>query len=299
VIVGSHRRGLYFRPVARTPAIDLLTVGESFEDLVFFDLPRMPRSGEELKTSRFAATVGGGAVITAIAAARLGLRTEVVSGLPAAAVPLLRREGVRIRNVRRPNEPHAISVSISTPRDRSFVTFNGVNDAIEPRLAAALRGRPGLARHVHFALAPSNPRLWIAIVNRLRTAGTTTSWDFGWHPWLRGRRAFRQLIASVDVLFVNEAESKLYARERRTARATVIKLGARGSRWTADAGDLHIPAPRVRVVDTTGAGDAFNGGFLSAYLEGRSPRECLRRGNAVGARSTLAPGGIQARGRLP
>src|SRR5689334_18038238 len=76
-------RGLYFRRVAR---IDLLTIGEAFEDLVFFDLPRLPEAGEEMKTSRFTATIGGGAVITAIAAARLGLRTAIVSGLQTSAV---------------------------------------------------------------------------------------------------------------------------------------------------------------------------------------------------------------------
>jgi sugar/nucleoside kinase (ribokinase family) len=79
----------------------------------------------------------------------------------------------------------------------------------------------------------------------------------------------------------------------------VIKLGKRGSRWIADALDLRAPAPRLRAVDTTGAGDAFNGGFLFALLGGRPPRDCLRAGNFVGARSTLAAGGLDAlpRGR--
>ncbi|MGH7394804.1 MAG: carbohydrate kinase family protein, partial [Candidatus Methylomirabilales bacterium] len=59
----------------------LVCAGEAFEDLVFFGLPRVPAPGEELKTSSVLRTVGGGALITAVAAARLGTRTRVVSGL--------------------------------------------------------------------------------------------------------------------------------------------------------------------------------------------------------------------------
>ena len=84
---------------------------------------------------------------------------------------------------------------------------------------------------------------------------------------------------------------------RRTARNTIIKLGTARQpldRRRPDGIDVTAPAPRVRAVDTTGAGDAFNGGFLSAWLDGRSPRECLRLGNFVGAQSTLAAGGIDA-----
>ena len=76
------------------------------------------------------------------------------------------------------------------------------------------------------------------------------------------------------------------------ARNAVIKLGQLGSRWLSTTVDIAVPAPRVRAIDTTGAGDAFNAGVLSGFLEGRSPRDCLRLGNFVGARSTLGVGGI-------
>jgi sugar/nucleoside kinase (ribokinase family) len=282
------------------PPLDLVTVGEAFEDLIFVGLSRIPKPGEEIKTTRFVSTIGGGAVITATAAARLGLRTAVISGLSAQAAARLRADGVRTRNLKRATERHAISVALSTSRERSFVTFNGVNDRLQPRLVAAVARER--ARHIHFAFAPVDCTRWARIGARLNQRGVTTSWDFGWHPPLRTRIGFRALLASADFVFVNELESALYARTaradraiafwRRSARNTVIKLGRRGSRWLADGVDVRAPAPRVRAVDTTGAGDAFNGGFLFASLAGWPPRECLRAGNFVGARSTLAAGGI-------
>jgi ribokinase len=272
------------------PRVDLLVVGEAFQDLIFAGLPRLPKPGEELRSTQYVATIGGGAVITAAAASRLGIRTAVVSALSADAVRYLRGERVRVLNVKRAGEHHAVTVALSTPGDRSFVTFNGVNDRLEPRLLKEVPRQR--ARHVHFALAPRRVDRWIRVVDCLRASGVTTSWDFGWNPQLRNRAGFGRLISRVDFVFMNKAEAAMYSRARRKARNSVIKLGSRGSRWTSAGLDITVPAPRVRAVDSTGAGDAFNGGFLSAFLEGRSPRECLRLGNFVGARSTLAASGL-------
>ena len=285
--------GLYFPCV---PRIHLLTVGEAFQDLVFAGLPRLPRDGEELRTMAFASTIGGGAVITAVAASRLGLRGAIVSALSQDAAGALRREKVRIVNVKRPHEAPAVSVSLSTKRDRSFVTFNGVNDQLEARLPRAIAGLR--ARHVHFAFAPRDCARWTRIAAAMRADEVTTSWDFGWNPPLRRAAGFRALLRSADFIFVNEAEASLYALSRSN---TIVKLGSKGSRWIGGArrlqpsdqlSDLFAPAPRARVVDTTGAGDAFNAGFLVAFLTGRKPIDCLRAGNLAGAHSTEALGGL-------
>jgi sugar/nucleoside kinase (ribokinase family) len=293
--------GLYFSRVRR---IDLLTAGEAFQDLIFVGLSRLPRSGEELRTPSFTATIGGGALITAVAGARLGLRAAVASALSEQAVRALRQDHVRVVNLKRPEEAHAVTVALSTKRDRSFVTFDGVNQKLEARLPPAI-GRVR-ARHVHLAFAPRHCGRWTRIVERLRAGGATTSWDFGWSPALRFRAGFGALLGAADFIFVNEAEAAMYAGARRSAtvvrfwrsrsRNTIIKLGPRGSRWITSDGraDVAMPPPRVRVVDTTGAGDAFNGGFLAGWLGGQSPRECLRLGNFVGAQSTRAPGGVLA-----
>ena len=188
-------------------APDLLSVGEAFEDLIFVGLDRLPRLGEEVKTSVFFRSIGGGAVITAVAAARLGIRTRVVSGLSHDAVARLRREHVQVANLRRDGEPHAITASMSTRSNRAFVTFNGVNDALEERLPAALDGVR--TRHAHFAFFPRDCGRWERLVGVLRARGIGTSWDFGWSEALLADRRFPYLVNALDWVFFNEQEAVL------------------------------------------------------------------------------------------
>lgn len=282
------------------PGVDLLTAGEAFEDLIFLDLPRLPAPGEEIKTSRFVRTVGGGALITAVAAARAGVRAAVVSALSPAAVALLEREHIVATDLRRPDELPAISAALSTKSNRSFVTFNGVNDRLEPRLLAPVRS--AAARHVHLAFFPARCARWVSVVEALRRTGIATSWDFGWNEKLLDDPAFWRLLGALDYVFVNEQEAMLYTGRRSlreafgewkgSTRVTIVKLGPRGSRWIARDLEVDEPAPAIRAVDTTGAGDAFNGGFLAARLAGRTPKLSLRAGNRMGALSTRAAGGI-------
>jgi ribokinase len=288
------------------PAVRLLTAGEAFEDLVFANLERLPGPGEEIRTNTFHATIGGGAVITAVGAARLGVATSILSALSERAVVQLRGESVRVTNLRRAREPHAITAALSTPADRAFVTFTGVNAALEPRLLRALRVlRPASATHVHLALSPVDVGAWARLVTRLRRADVTVSWDFGWNEVLAERDELGPLMDALTLVFLNELEAPLYSRANtlddayarlRTPRSNVVvKLGAVGSRWLRADGDVVMPAPHVAApLDTTGAGDAFNAGFLAAWLHGSPPPACLATGNAVGAASTRSAGGIDA-----
>jgi sugar/nucleoside kinase (ribokinase family) len=85
-------------------------------------------------------------------------------------------------------------------------------------------------------------------------------------------------------------------RWRGLAKHTVVKQGARGALVLSAETVIRVAPPTQRVVDTTGAGDAFNGGFLTALVMGRTVAECLRLGVAVGTLSTRAAGGL---GGLP
>jgi sugar/nucleoside kinase (ribokinase family) len=287
------------------PVPHLLSAGEAFDDLIFVGLDRLPAAGEEVRTNTFTTSIGGGAPITAVAAARLGLRVSLASGLSDAAARRIRSEGVRVINLRRPGEPHAVSAALSTTGERAFVTFDGVNTRLEPRLARVVAS--SRVTHVHLAFYPRRATLWASRVHRLRERGVTTSWDFGWNDVLARDPDLPHLIDAVDIVFLNEREAALYGGGdrrfwHRRRSLVVIKRGPDGSRAIAFDGEHTAPAPWVAPVDTTGAGDAFNAGFLVRRLSGGSLIECLRAGNRVGAASTQKPGGIDAlprwRGRL-
>ena len=287
-------------------ATDLICLGESFEDLIFAGLPRLPRLGEELRTKSFIRTFGGGATITAVAAARLGVATRIVSALADGACVRLRAEGVQVTNLRKRSELHAITAALSTPKDRAFATFDGVNAVLGPRIIAALSKVQG--RIVHLAMCPRDIPPLVTALGALRARGVSVSLDFGYDIHLARDRNLPALIATADFLLVNEDEAKLYSKRRSVAQAesfwkqhaknTVIKLGSKGSRWITAKGTVEEAAPVVRPVDTTGAGDAFNAGFLAGLLSGLPARRALRLGNTVGARSTLAVGGLDGLPRL-
>jgi sugar/nucleoside kinase (ribokinase family) len=269
---------------------DIVTAGDAFDDLVFFDLAALPKRGERVKTGAFTRSPGGGAIITALTAARLGLRCAIVSGLSTEAAGLLRHQRISVTNLRRRDEPVAVSVALAKGRDRRSVTFNGMNDRLPARIRVALpRVR---ARHVHFAFDPRPCRPWIVFVERLRMRGITTSWAFGWHPGLARDAHFRKLATAVDYLLLNRDEALLYARHgelskamsrwRRSPRAVIVKLGQAGSRLVGGGVDAFVPVPRGRGRGTPPDGDAFNAGFLAARLRGADLITAITVGNRVG-----------------
>jgi sugar/nucleoside kinase (ribokinase family) len=282
--------------------VRLLSAGEAFEDLVFIGLERLPAPGEEVRTNQFSATIGGGAVITAVAAARSGVAVELASGLSAQAEAWLRRERIRVTNLRKPREPHAITAALSTGGERAFVTFDGVNTRLEARLAPVLRSTR--ASHVHLALYPRNAGAWARRVRGLAKRNITTSSDFGWNDALARDPGLTALFDALTIVFLNEQEASLYAgvdglaaalpfwRARRAI--VVIKLGGKGSLALFGGEEYSAAGIKVKAVDTTGAGDAFNGGFLSAWLRGAPLTRCLEAGNRLGAASTRKAGGIEA-----
>jgi sugar/nucleoside kinase (ribokinase family) len=202
-----------------------------------------------------------------------------------------------------------LTVAITHPLDRALVTYLGAIAALtgEDVPTASMAG----FHHLHCSsfffqegLRPDFPDLFA----RAQAAGLTTSLDTGYDSHEQWDGGLRATLEHTDLFFPNEVELAAIAgcrdpvegmRRLANGRTRVVaKLGAEGA-MTLEKGEVvHVPAFPVKTVDTTGAGDSFNAGFLHAWLQGAPVVECLRLGAACGALSTLGLGGTAAQPTL-
>jgi len=201
----------------------------------------------------------------------------------------------------RKDAPTALTVCIAYKADRMMVTHEPINRNLEDLLdKAAVQRKLRRARHVHLACALRRPQKWIPLLKSLREDGITISADFGWNPEI----SVNQLISIVqycEFIFPNEHEACAVTHTTNALRALeklhdwvrvpVVKLGAKGAMLMSDGVVYKQRALPGSIVDATGAGDAFNGGFLHEFLRGSQWDDCLRAGNICGSLSAMAPGG--------
>jgi sugar/nucleoside kinase (ribokinase family) len=181
--------------------------------------------------------------------------------------------------------------------DRAFLTRRA-GAARPSTLDAALAWDK--ARHLHiaeFATLHEIPDL----VARAKASGLSVSLDPSWDASLIYDKGLLRACAGVDVFLPNleEAEAITGHSEpetaiRRLAEAfpmVALKGGAEGAWVSSAAGIQRKAAQKVPVVDTTGAGDAFNAGFLDTWLQGQNEQQCLEAGIAAGSLAVQAAGG--------
>jgi sugar/nucleoside kinase (ribokinase family) len=167
------------------------------------------------------------------------------------------------------------------------------------------------SRHLHvasyFLQTALQPGL-ADLFRRAKAAGLTTSLDTNWDPDERWDSGLADTYRYIDVLLPNEQEAMHLgkARDWRTGALTlaangpivVVKRGANGAVLIQDEESFEVEAPRAKVLDTTGAGDSFNAGFLYGFLRGWSPMRSLQLAVACGTLSTRAVGGTEGQPTL-
>ncbi len=283
-------------------------LGDFNVDIILDGLEAMPIADREVRCGAFDLAIGSSACIAASAYACLGGSAHVC-GLAGSdyfgsfLLDGLRSRGVSTKDVvRDPRMRTGVTINLVKGETRSQVTYPGaMAEFAEAHVGEKVfRG----LRHLHvsgifqaLALLPGLSRL----IGRARSVGASVSLDCQWDQSERWERV-DQWMANVDWLFANSdeacsmtgrasAEDALRALGSRT-KCPVVKAGAGGALVLQDGTPVAVPAPRVSVVDTVGAGDNFDAGFLYGMLErGMTLLEGARFANAAAARSCMFRGG--------
>ena len=280
----------------------VVCIGLMVADVFARPVRRLPPPGETDWIDTVEVHAGGDALNNAMTLARLGVDVALIGRIGEDPfgdfiVRKAKAVGVEVRPVRDPDAPTATCLVLVLPDgEHSFLYCPGAN----ARLTLADLAREDLAgaRIVHFGSAASMPDMDGEPLGRLfqmaREAGAATSLDVSGDTSGVREALLRHVLPHVDYFLPNESEASgltgLDVPEEMSkafldagAGTAVIKMGARGCLIRTPDQCLTVPARKVEVVDTTGAGDCFVAGFLAAVLQGWDVERCARLACAVAA----------------
>lgn len=292
---------------------EILVVGEINPDLILMGDVKPEFDQVEKLVDSAALTIGSSSAIFSCGAARLGLKVGFVGvcGRDVFGQFMLeemQKRDVDVSNVILRDGQTGLSVILVSGADRAILTHMGLIDALkEEDIPDSLIRQ---TRHLHVAsyflqtnLQPGLPRLF----QRARKLGVTTSLDTNYDP-SENWAGFDELLSVTNVFLPNEKEAKSLSREQDVELAAdrlglkvetlAVKLGAAGAIGVQASQKIKAPSIPANVVDTVGAGDSFNAGFLYGYLHKWELEPSLRLACACGALSTQKAGGTNAQPTL-
>ncbi|HEV2351390.1 MAG TPA: sugar kinase [Terriglobia bacterium] len=296
----------------KTKTFDVVLAGELNLDLILYGLPETLEPEREHLAQGMALTLGSSSAIFAHNLAALGSRVGFISRIGddlmgEAARQWLAEGGVDTSRVRRVPGPAQTGLTVILARrsDRNILTYPGTifelcYDDLDFDYLSSARHFHMSSFFLHRALRPRMREAFAAI----KRAGLTISLDTNDDPEDRWEGNLSQVLELVDVMFVNERECMKLAGTQEVTQAArrlaarvplvVVKLGGHGAMARRGQAEWRAEGLAVEAVDSVGAGDSFDAGFVHQYLRGADIETCLRFGNLAGALSVTRAGGTGA-----
>jgi ribokinase len=291
---------------------DIIVIGDVNIDLIF-TIPAYPLPGSEAVATTVEMHTGGSAVNTAIALAKMGMDVGFIGrvGQDTLAKQLLadlEATGVDCSHVQ--VDPKVgtglIFIAVTIDGERTMFSARGANSYtqardIDPNYFANCRwvhlsSYSFLAHHQYETILT-------ALDLAENSPYTRVSLDIGTEPALRARTQIMEILPRLDVILPNETELGLLADGRPIeegldyllngcgANAVVTKRGSKGCLLAVGNKRVNLPPFKIKVKDTTGAGDNFNAGVVLGRLVGLSWEASAALGNALGGLATTQEGG--------
>ncbi len=293
-------------------SLDVCVVGEINPDLILYGLPKELKPEEESLIGGFRLTLGSSSAIFAHNLSVLGTGVGMVSKIGADALGKMAFDwlvaaGVDLAHVSFTSSKTStgLTVILTQPEHRFILTYPGT--MFELSYVDLDLDYIFSARHLHLSSYFLHKALRPKIVDLFREAkakGLSTSLDTNDDPEGKWSKDLLGVLPYVDIFFPNEREVKKIAGSDDLAQAiaklvqvcqfVVVKLGSRGAIARKGPEEWRREGMRVASVDSVGAGDSFDAGFIHRFLQGASPAECLEYADIAGAFSTTREGGTEA-----
>lgn len=291
---------------------DILVVGDLNVDLILNKINKMPQLGEEQRADEMDLTMGGSTAIFASSIAKLGSKVEFMSKIGEDSfgkflLKEMKAYDVGVNSIISDSAYRTgATIILNIQNDRLMVTYPGAMEylSVEEISDKILQS----ARHIHTSAIFFQPRLKKGLgdlFKRAKNLGLTTSMDTQWDPEEKWDLDLEIILPNLDFFLPNEEEFIRLAGKPDLETALhslsnhktcfVIKRGKKGALMFHQSKKTSIPSIQIsNIVDTIGAGDNFNAGFIHAYLKGNDLKTCLEEGNRTAAVSTTAAGGVDA-----
>jgi sugar/nucleoside kinase (ribokinase family) len=291
---------------------DVVVVGELNVDLILNQIDKFPSIGKEVLAGHMTLTLGSSSAIFASNLSTLGSRVAFVGNLGYDnfgdhIIASLKSRGVNTDNINRSVKQNTgATIVLNFDEDRAMVTYPGamkylsLQDISEEVLKQS--------RHLHLSsifLQTGIIQDVVLLFKKAKEMDLTTSLDPQWDPAEKWDLDLNELLPYVDIFMPNLTELKSLTKSidlksgidklKEVANKIVVKNGSNGA-YLWDNNEL-IQQPSFlnkEVVDSIGAGDSFDSGFVHQFLKGKSNKECLEFGALTGAINTTRSGGTHA-----
>lgn len=289
--------------------VDVLVVGELNVDIILDKIDGFPEIGKEKLAEDMTVTLGSSSAIFASNLSSMGAKVAFlgkigIDNFGDLVVDSLERKKVATRHIIHSKEyATGSTIVLNYGMDRAMVTYPGAMDHLSHLEITddILLG----AKHLHISSIFLQPELRSGIASlfkRAKNLGLTTSLDPQWDPAEKWDLNLAELLPHVDIFLPNRKELSCLTGIESTKKgiesltgisnAIIVKEGEDGATAYSKGETIQKPAfLNMDVSDCIGAGDSFDAGFISQFIQGKSIAECLNFANLMGAINTTQPGG--------
>jgi ribokinase len=284
----------------KNPKLDVLGLGTCNTDFLM-NVSRFSGADDEVDIEKFRISLGGSAANFTVGVSHLGLNAGIMARIGKdqygkSILSEFKRENINTDRLVPIDEKTGMAfIAVEPEGERSIYTFMGANSKFKLENEDITYIKHSEILHV--------TGMYIEVVEEASKHANTLSFNPGALLSSYGLNNLEKILKRTDILFLNQKEVTIltgmgcYDGAMKLLEVgvslVVVTMGNKGAIVYNQSGQIHYPANKLNVLDTTGAGDLFAAGFITAFHQKRSLNKCLKAGNESAANCVSKLGALE------